>query len=270
MFRPFFGRSRSDKTFDQVTKSRARFAKLKDDDLRGAGRRASSLIEIIAATAVVVSRVLGLNMFDVQIRAAMALAAGRVVEMATGEGKTLAAVPAIVWYARDREGVHVLTANDYLAGRDADWMRGVYEWMGLSVAAVHRTMDASGRRAAYRADVAYTTANEVGFDYLRDGLALHPGDRVHRPFATAVIDEVDSILIDDARIPLVIAGGASDTLPLAARVDGLVRSFVAGVDLHTVEAATVHRDNGALHIYQVVFAHSGRQAVGPSGCQGVK
>jgi preprotein translocase subunit SecA len=234
MFRPFFGRSSSDKTFDQVTKARARFAKLKDDDLRNAGRKASSLVEIIAATAVVVSRVLGLNMFDVQIRAAMALAAGRVVEMATGEGKTLAAVPAIVWYAREREGVHVLTANDYLAGRDADWMRGVYEWMGLSVAAVHRSMDAAGRRAAYRADVTYTTANEVGFDYLRDGLALHPGDGVHRPFSTAVIDEVDSILIDDARIPLVIAGGASDTLPLAARVDDLVRTFVAGVDF-TVE-----------------------------------
>ena len=234
MFRPFFGRSSSDKTFDQVTKARARFAKLKDNDLRSAGRKASSLVEIIAATAVVVSRVLGLNMFDVQIRAAMALAAGRVVEMATGEGKTLGAVPAIVWYAREREGVHVLTANDYLAGRDADWMRGVYEWMGLSVAAVHRSMDPAGRRAAYRADVTYTTANEVGFDYLRDGLALDPGDRVHRPFVTAVIDEVDSILIDDARIPLVIAGGAFDTLPLAARVDGLVRSFVAGVDF-TIE-----------------------------------
>ena len=234
MFRPFFGRSSSDKTFDQITKARARFAKLKDDDLRSAGRRASALVEIIAATAVVVSRVLGLNMFDVQIRAAIALAAGRVVEMATGEGKTLAAVPAIVWYARERDGVHVLTANDYLAGRDADWMRGIYEWMGLSVAAVHRSLDPAGRRAAYRADVTYTTANEVGFDYLRDGLALHPGDRVHRPFATAVIDEVDSILIDDARIPLVIAGGAADTLPLAARTDALVRSFVAGVDF-TIE-----------------------------------
>jgi preprotein translocase subunit SecA len=213
---------------------RARFAQLKDDQLRDAGRRASSLVEVVAATAVVVSRVLGLEMFDVQIRAALALAAGHVVEMATGEGKTLAAVPAIVWYARHGDGAHVLTANDYLAGRDAEWMRGVYEWMGLSVAAVHRAMNAADRRAAYQADVTYATATEVGFDYLRDGLALHPREQVHRPFATAVIDEVDSILIDEARIPLVIAGGASESLALSAGADALVRSFVAGVDF-TIE-----------------------------------
>ena len=234
MFRLFFDSSSSDKTFQQITKARTRFAKLKDDDLRSAGRKASSLVEVTAATAVVVARVLGLNMFDVQIRAAVALAAGHVVEMATGEGKTLAAVPAIVWYAREREGVHVLTANDYLAGRDADWMRGVYGWMGLSVAAVLRTMDPEDRRAAYRADVTYATAPEVGFDYLRDGLALHPGDQVHRPFAAAVIDEVDSILIDEARIPLVIAGGASESVAIAAGADRLVRGFVPGLDF-TIE-----------------------------------
>jgi preprotein translocase subunit SecA len=219
---------------DQIVQLRERFSRLNDDDLKATGRRAAGLVEVFAATAVVASRLLGLDMFDVQIRAALALADGRIVEMATGEGKTLAAVPAIVWNARAREGVHVLTANDYLAGRDAEWMRGIYDWMGLSVASVHREMDQQSRRIAYGADVTYATATEVGFDYLRDGLALDPGEQVHRPFSAAVIDEVDSILIDEARIPLVIAGGASETLALPDGADRLVRGFARGVDF-TIE-----------------------------------
>jgi preprotein translocase subunit SecA len=108
--------------------------------------------------------------------------------------------PAVAWYARTGHGVHVLTANDYLAGRDAEWMRGVYEWLDLSVAAIHRSRCRDDRRAAYRADITYGTAAEVGFDYLRHGLAHQPSEVVHRPFAAALIDEVDSILIDEARI----------------------------------------------------------------------
>ncbi|HYN06653.1 MAG TPA: hypothetical protein VES67_04620 [Vicinamibacterales bacterium] len=234
-FRKRFSRGRqAASAVEEIARLRERFARLNDDDLKQSGRRAASLVEVFAATAVVASRLLGLEMFDVQIRAALALAEGRIVEMATGEGKTLAAVPAIVWYARAREGVHVLTANDYLAGRDAEWMRGVYEWMGVSVASVHRVMDHNSRRTAYGADVTYATATEVGFDYLRDGLALHPSEQVHRPLSAAVIDEVDSILIDEARIPLVIAGGASETLALPDGADRLVRGFVEGVDF-TIE-----------------------------------
>ncbi len=219
---------------DDVVKAREAFARLNDEQLKHTGRTATTLVNVVAATAVVASRVLGVEMFEVQIRAAMALAEGFVVEMATGEGKTLAAVPAIVWYARAGAGVHVLTANDYLAGRDADWMRGVYEWMGLSVSSVHRSMHRDDRRDAYAADVTYVTASEVGFDYLRDGLAFDPREQVLRPFSATVIDEVDSILIDEARIPLVIAGGASDTLSLAAGADRLVRDFSKGVDF-TIE-----------------------------------
>ena len=234
MFHLFTRPSKASTLLSKVERTREKLARLSDEKLKQQGRRAVSLAEVVAATAVVAARVLGLAMFDVQVRAAVALAEGHVVEMATGEGKTLAAVPAIAWYARAGEGVHVLTANDYLAGRDAEWMRVVYDWMGLSVASVHRTMTADERRAAYRADVTYATATEVGFDYLRDGLALHTTELVHRPFASAVIDEVDSILIDEARIPLVIAGGASDSVALAAGVDRLVRTFTVGIDF-TIE-----------------------------------
>jgi preprotein translocase subunit SecA len=234
MFDLFTRRSKGSTLLSKVERTREKLARLSDEQLKQQGRRAVSLAEVVAATAVVSARVLGLAMFDVQVRAAVALAEGHVVEMATGEGKTLAAVPAIAWYARAGEGVHVLTANDYLAGRDAEWMRVVYDWMGLSVASIHRTMTADERKAAYRADVTYATATEVGFDYLRDGLALHTTELVHRPFASAVIDEVDSILIDEARIPLVIAGGASDSVALAAGADRLVRTFTEGIDF-TIE-----------------------------------
>ena len=234
MFDLLTRRSKGSTLLSKVERTREKLARLSDEELKQQGRRAVSLAEVVAAAAVVSARVLGLAMFDVQVRAAVALAEGHVVEMATGEGKTLAAVPAIAWYARAGEGVHVLTANDYLAGRDAEWMRGVYDWMGLSVASVHRTMTADERKAAYRADVTYATATEVGFDYLRDGLALDTTGLVHRPFASAVIDEVDSILIDEARIPLVIAGGASDSVALAAGADRLVRTFTEGIDF-TIE-----------------------------------
>jgi preprotein translocase subunit SecA len=190
----------------------------------------------VAVTAVVAARVLGLQMFDVQLQGALALAGGRVAEMQTGEGKTLAAVPAVVWYARSGEGVHVLTANDYLARRDAEWMRGIYAWFGLSVGVIQQGMALPARRAAYRCDVTYATANEAGFDYLRDRIALSPAEQVHRPFSAAVVDEADSILIDEARIPLVIAGGAADAPGPAIRADKAVRTLAPRVHF-TVEDA---------------------------------
>ena len=190
----------------EVNARRAGLARLSDDDLTREAGQATTLTDVVAATAVVAERVLGQRMFDEQILASLEMARGRIVEMLTGEGKTLAAVPTVVWLARDRAGVHVLTANDYLAARDAEWMGGIYRWMGLSVASIGQRTSQSDRRAAYRADVTYTTANEVGFDYLRDGLALSPDELVHRGFASALLDEADSLLIDEARIPLVIAG----------------------------------------------------------------
>jgi preprotein translocase subunit SecA len=208
-----------------IARRRAELASLADDEVKAAARGLRgdvSVVETFALAAAVAERVLGLRMFDVQIRGALALQRGHIAEMQTGEGKTLAAVPAIVWFALRGRGVHVLTANDYLARRDGQWMGPIYEWFGFSVAHIGQTMSAGQRRAAYLCDVTYATANEVGFDYLRDGLARGADELVQRPFAFAVIDEADSILIDEARIPLVIAGGLPEDPALAYRVDAVV------------------------------------------------
>ena len=174
-------------------------------------------------------RLLGMRPFDVQVVAALAMDDGSVVEMQTGEGKTLAAVLPAALNALAGEGVHVLTFNDYLARRDAEWMRPVYEALGLSVGFVQEGMPPAARRRAYAADVTYVTAKEAGFDHLRDLLARRTADLVHRPFHFALIDEADSILIDEARVPLVIAGSAeraSSSSEMAAR---LVAGLSAGL-----------------------------------------
>jgi preprotein translocase subunit SecA len=208
---------------EEVRRAERSYAALDDEQLAEAAKNAVTLPQVVAVTTLLASRVLGLGLFDVQLHAALALTDGKIVEMQTGEGKTVAAVPAIAWFARARQGVHVLTANDYLARRDARWMGGIYERLGLSVGVIQQHMTNAERRAAYRCDVTYGTANEVGFDYLRDQLVLHADEQVLRPFAVALCDEADSALIDEARIPLVIAGGAGDVSDLAARADRAVR-----------------------------------------------
>ena len=220
-----FRGERRESSVESIHRRRAELAKAGDAELKAIGRSATKLPEVFALTAVVAARVLGLEMFDVQLQGALALANGKIAEMQTGEGKTLAAVPAVVWYAKAGLGVHVMTVNDYLARRDAKWMGGIYEFLGLSVGYIQQGMSFDERKRAYACDVTYATANEVGFDHLRDGLALHPREQVHRPFEVALIDEADSILIDEARIPLVIAGGKFAEEPLAYRVDRLARHF---------------------------------------------
>lgn len=209
-----------------ISNLRRRLSALRDDELKAEAQKAlarSNITEIFSLTAEIAWRVLGLQMFDEQLEGALAMQRGHIAEMQTGEGKTLAAAPAVIWFACAGRGVHVLTANDYLAHRDAMWMATIYQWFGLSVAAISQSSETDQRRAAYSADVTYATANEIGFDYLRDGLARHGGELVQRPFAFALIDEADSILIDEARIPLVIAGGHADGSQLARRADELVR-----------------------------------------------
>ena len=187
------------------------------------------LIHTFAATAAVADRLLRLKMHDVQLAGALALADGKIAEMQTGEGKTLAAVPAVAWLARSKKGVHVMTVNDYLARRDAKWMGPVYDALGLRVGFINTGMTSHERRGAYACDVTYATANEVGFDLLRDQLCLDAKDQVHRPFHAAVIDEADSILIDEARIPLVIAGGGqASEHDFAVRADRLVKHWQRG------------------------------------------
>ena len=210
-------------TVEDVRRIERSYAALDDEQLTEAARNAVTIPQVVAVTTLLASRILGFGLFDVQVHAAIALTDGRIVEMQTGEGKTVAAVPAIAWFARAGQGVHVLTANDYLARRDARWMGGIYERLGLSVGVIQQHMTSDERRAAYRCDVTYGTANEVGFDYLRDQLALRTDEQVLRPFAVAVCDEADSALIDEARIPLVIAGGAADVSGLAGRADLAVR-----------------------------------------------
>ena len=171
-------------------------------------------------------RTIGLWPFDVQMLAALAMQRGKIVEMATGEGKTLTAVMPAAVAALEGCGVHVLTFNDYLARRDVEWMGPVYRQLGLSVGVVQSTMSPRERRAAYRADVTYVTAKEAGFDLLRSNRATDPLDVVHRPFHWAILDEADSILIDEARVPLVLAGVAGPGSDLAATVRELVGELV--------------------------------------------
>src|SRR5437870_2710036 len=163
----------SEDRIHRINLRRTELAGISDDALRDVGRRSRDLFETIAVTAVIAARVLGLEMFDVQLRGALALANGKIAEMQTGEGKTLAAVPAVAWYARGRQGVHVMTANDYLARRDAKWMGDIYRLLGLSVGAIQQGMSIEDRCAAYRCDVTYATGTELGFDYLRDQMALY-------------------------------------------------------------------------------------------------
>jgi preprotein translocase subunit SecA len=223
-----------------IVRRREELSVLTDDQLKSAAvlaRNSPEVVEVFALAAVIAERVLGLRMFEVQFSGALALQRGHIAEMQTGEGKTLAAVPAVVWYALNGRGAHVLTANDYLARRDAMWMGGIYQWFGLSVAHLSQNMPAAERRAAYLSDVTYATANEVGFDYLRDGLARSADEIVQRPFAFAVIDEVDSILIDEARIPLVIAGGVPEDPLLAHRADSIVAGLRYGTHYFVDEFA---------------------------------
>ena len=224
--RSVFDRDQS--MIERIHTKRAAFARLSDAGLRTAARETGNLLHWTALAAAASHRVLGQEMYDVQLRGALALAHGSIIEMQTGEGKTLTAVPAISWFAREHSGVHVMTVNDYLARRDAAWMGDVYQLLGLSVAYVQQGMTAAERRAAYTADITYATQNEIGFDYLRDCIAMRPEDQVHRAFHSVVIDEADSILIDEARVPLVIAGGKTGDRGLAYVADQIVRDLVRG------------------------------------------
>ena len=178
-------------------------------------------------------RVLGIRPFDVQVMAGIALHYGNLVEMHTGEGKTFAAVLPSYLNALQGKGVHVLTFNDYLAKRDAEWMGPIYRFLGLTVGFVKEGMSIQDRQIAYASDITYVTAKEAGFDYLRDSLCYEKGSLVHRPFNFVLVDEADSILIDEARIPLVIAGKIFKADDDFGRMAEIVRSLEFGIDYNT-------------------------------------
>ncbi len=167
-------------------------------------------------------RVLGQRPFDVQIMSALALHKGKITEMKTGEGKTLSSTLPSYLNALTGEGVHIVTVNDYLAKRDAEWMGGLYQFLGLEVGCVLGGMDDKERRQAYQADITYGTNNEFGFDYLRDNMKYQLEDMVQRGHSFAIVDEVDSILIDEARTPLIISGALEDRSDLYIKIDKII------------------------------------------------
>ena len=166
-------------------------------------------------------RVLGMRHFDVQLIGAMVLNDGKIAEMRTGEGKTLTATLAVYLNALPGKGCHVVTVNDYLASRDADWMGRLYNWLGLSVGKILSNQNNEEKRAAYASDITYGTNNEFGFDYLRDNMEYDVAARRQRPLYYAIVDEVDSILIDEARTPLIISGPADDNTELYRAVNDI-------------------------------------------------
>jgi preprotein translocase subunit SecA len=212
------------------------FKSLSDEDIRArtdhfrerlaAGESLDDLLpEAFAAVREAAGRAIGLRHFDVQLIGGITLHQGKISEMRTGEGKTLVATLAVYLNALAGKGVHVVTVNEYLAQRDADWMGPVYRFLGLTVGVIKSGQSSAEKRAAYACDVTYGTNNEFGFDYLRDNLAFRLEDRTQRELNFAIVDEVDSILIDEARTPLIISGPAEESTELYQKINELVPRF---------------------------------------------
>ncbi len=210
--------------------------KLSDDALRAKteefrGRLAQGipldalLPEAFAVVREASVRTLQMRHFDVQLIGGMVLHGGKIAEMRTGEGKTLGATLPAYLNAISSKGVHIITVNDYLASRDAEWMRPVYEFLGLTVDVIVAEMEHAAKQEAYRADITYGTNNEFGFDYLRDNMAFSLEDKVQRELNYAIVDEVDSILIDEARTPLIISGAADDSSELYRKINKIIPSL---------------------------------------------
>ena len=180
------------------------------------------LVEAFATVREAAKRTLGQRHFDVQLKGGMVLHQGKIAEMKTGEGKTLVATLPVYLNALEGKGVHVVTVNDYLAKRDSEWMGQIYKFLGLSVGVIVHELDDEQRKAAYACDVTYGTNNEIGFDYLRDNMKYRLDAMAQRPFNYAIVDEVDSILIDEARTPLIISGPAEDSSELYRRADTVI------------------------------------------------
>src|SRR5262252_7161506 len=176
-------------------------------------------------------RVLNMRHFDVQLIGGMVLHQGMIAEMKTGEGKTLVATLPVYLNALTGRGVHVVTVNDYLAKRDSEWMGQIYHFLGLSVGVIVHDLDDQQRREAYGADVTYGTNNEFGFDYLRDNMKFDLKDCVQRGHNFAIVDEVDSILIDEARTPLIISGASEESTDKYARVNRIIPKLERGEEL---------------------------------------
>ncbi len=241
------------------------FTALSDDALKGmteqfrerlkAGQSEDDLlIDAFATVREAARRTLGQRHFDVQLIGGLVLHQGGIAEMKTGEGKTLVATLAVYLNALSGKGVHVVTVNDYLASRDASWMGQVYEYLGLSVGCIVAGLDDDARRRAYQCDVTYGTNNEFGFDYLRDNLKFSLEDMVQRDHHFAIVDEVDSILIDEARTPLIISGPAETSTELYMAVDGLIGSLTeADFELDEKARSVTFTETGVQHAEELLI-----------------
>ena len=189
------------------------------------------IIEVFAVAREAGRRVLDMRHFDVQLLGGVVLHEGKIAEMATGEGKTLVATLPVYLNALEGKGVHVVTVNDYLAKRDSQWMGGIYRFLGLSVGLIQHDMDDASRKLAYGADVTYGTNNEYGFDYLRDNMKFAAADFVQRDLHYAIVDEVDSILIDEARTPLIISGPAEESTEKYYQIDRIIPRLKRGATI---------------------------------------
>ncbi|MBO4582961.1 MAG: preprotein translocase subunit SecA [Alphaproteobacteria bacterium] len=222
-----------DKTVSLINDLEPKYHEMSDDALRaqtdvlrarlrGGEKEKNILPDAFALVREAAKRSIGLRHFDVQLIGGMVLNNGQIAEMKTGEGKTLVATLALYLKALHGRGAHLITVNDYLASRDAKWMGRVYEFLGLSVGIIQHDMTDEERRAAYACDITYVTNSELGFDYLRDNMKFSKSQQVLRPLFFGIVDEVDSILIDEARTPLIISGPSEDISELYNRVDAVV------------------------------------------------
>jgi len=233
------------KTAEFRTRLAEKIAGIEDPDLLREAEKAA-LDELLPEAFAVVReagrRVVNMRHFDVQLIGGMVLHQGKISEMRTGEGKTLVATLPCYLNALAGHGVHVVTVNDYLAKRDAEWMGKIYSFLGLSVGVIVHDLDDSQRRAAYASDITYGTNNEFGFDYLRDNMKFELADCVQRGHSFAIVDEVDSILIDEARTPLIISGPTDITTDKYARVNRIIPSLVLGEEIEEGETKTLTGD----------------------------
>ena len=239
-------------------------AKLSDDELRGstekfraelaAGKTLDDiLVPVFATVREAAKRTLGQRHFDVQLIGGMVLHEGSIAEMRTGEGKTLVATLATYLNALSGKGVHVVTVNDYLARRDAEWMGLIYRFLGMSVGIIVHGIDDEARAAAYQADITYGTNNEFGFDYLRDNMKYELAHMVQRGHNFAIVDEVDSILVDEARTPLIISGPSEDKSDLYNAIDKLIPSLVrADYEIDEKQRTANFTEAGNEHIEQLL------------------
>src|SRR5689334_19669161 len=251
---------------DEINAAEPALAALSDDDLRARTAALKErlaqgetlddvLVDAFATVREAAKRTLGQRHFDGQLMGGVVLHRGMIAEMKTGEGKSLVATLAVYLNALTTKGVHVVTVNDYLARRDAEWMGQIYRFLGLTVGCIVHELRDPERRAAYACDITYGTNNEFGFDYLRDNMKFRLEDMVQREFNYAIVDEVDSILIDEARTPLIISGPTEDSSELYKRVDKLIPSLGPD-DFEKDEKAkqVTLTEDGAEHIEQLVEA----------------